>query len=82
MALLFVAATLYACTSAYKTSTATLPSKEAKKKEAADRKALKNQIKKQKEKREKVEDLEYRDRTPSRKDKQKKGTPKSPETFY
>jgi hypothetical protein len=70
------------CKSPYKTSSSTIPSKEAQKKEAIDRKALKEQIKKQKEKREVLDQLEHKERTPTRKYKPKKGTPKSPETYY
>ena len=66
----------------YKTSNATVPTKEAKRKEAADKKALKRHLKKQEAKKRHVEELEYLDRTPVPVDKHKKGTPKSPETYY
>jgi hypothetical protein len=82
IAVLFTTYTLTFCTSAYKLSKATEPTKEAKKEEPKDRKALKTQIEKQEEKRKGLDELEHKDRTPTQRDKYKKGTPKSPETYY
>jgi hypothetical protein len=71
-----------ACKSSYKTSSSTIPSKKSSNKVVVDRKALKEQIKKQKEKREDLDQLEHKERTPTRKDKRKKVMPKAPETYY
>jgi hypothetical protein len=82
LAVLILPIGLNCCNSAYKTASATVPTKAAKKKEAADKKALKKHLKKQEAKKRHVEELEHLDRTPVPVDKYKKGTPKSPETYY